>query len=53
MLEAVYRSESRSLFAQLVRALGEFDAAEDALQDAVRAAADQWPKQGVPDNPAG
>ena len=53
MLEAVYRAESRNLFARLVRSLGDFDAAEDALQDAVRAAADQWPKQGAPDNPAG
>jgi RNA polymerase sigma-70 factor (ECF subfamily) len=51
-LEAVYRSESRNLFARLVRALGSFDTAEDALQDAVFAAADQWPKQGVPDSPA-
>jgi RNA polymerase sigma-70 factor (ECF subfamily) len=52
-LEDVYRLESRNLYARLVRTLGEFDAAEDALQDAVKAAADLWPKQGVPDNPAG
>lgn len=51
VLAAVYRTESRNLFARLVRALGDFDAAEDALQDAVRAATVQWPEQGVPDSP--
>jgi RNA polymerase sigma-70 factor (ECF subfamily) len=53
VLDAVYRAESRNLFARLVRSLGDFDAAEDGLQDAVRAAADLWPKQGIPDRPAG
>ena len=53
VLDAVYRAESRTLFARLVRTLGDFDAAEDGLQDAVRAAADLWPKQGIPDRPAG
>ncbi len=52
MLEATYRAESRHLFARLIRALGDFDVAEDALQDAVRAALSQWPDQGVPENPA-
>jgi len=52
LLEATYRAESRALFARLVRVLNDFDVAEDALQDAVRAAAIQWPEQGVPENPA-
>jgi RNA polymerase sigma-70 factor (ECF subfamily) len=52
LLEATYRAESRALFARLVRVLNDFDVAEDALQDAVRAAAIQWPEQGIPENPA-
>jgi len=52
LLEATYRAESRPLFARLVRVLGDFDLAEDALQEAMRAAASQWSEQGVPDNPA-
>ncbi len=52
VLEATYRAESRALFARLVRVLNDFDVAEDALQDAVRAAAIQWPMEGVPQNPA-
>jgi RNA polymerase sigma-70 factor (ECF subfamily) len=53
VLEAVYHSDSRKLYSRLVRALNDFDAAEDALQDAVIEAARQWPEHGVPDNPAG
>src|SRR4249920_2418210 len=49
--EAVYRTESRRVFATLVRLLGEFDLAEEALHDAFRAALEQWPREGVPDNP--
>lgn len=52
VLEATYRAESRALFARLVRVLNDFDVAEDALQDAVRAAVIQWPSEGVPQNPA-
>ncbi len=52
VLAATYRAESRRLFARLVRVLDDFDVAEDALQEAMRAAASQWPEQGVPDNPA-
>lgn len=52
LLEATYRADSRALFARLVRVLNDFDVAEDALQDAVRAAAIQWPEQGIPENPA-
>jgi RNA polymerase sigma-70 factor (ECF subfamily) len=50
-VEAVYRSESRRVFATLVRLLGDFDLAEEALQDAFRAALEQWPRDGVPANP--
>jgi RNA polymerase sigma-70 factor, ECF subfamily len=47
----VYRSESRRVFATLVRLLGDFDLAEDALHNAFAAALEQWPRAGVPDNP--
>src|SRR5512132_2161199 len=49
--EAVYRAESRRVFATLVRLLGDFDVAEEALHDAFRAALEQWPVEGVPANP--
>jgi len=48
---AVYRSESRRVLATLIRLLGDFDLAEDALHDAFRAALEQWPRDGVPANP--
>jgi RNA polymerase sigma-70 factor (ECF subfamily) len=51
MVDAVYRSESRHVFATLVRLLGDFDTAEEALHDAFRAALEQWPRDGVPANP--
>ena len=50
-VEAIYRDESRRVFATLVRLLGDFDVAEEALQDAFRAALEQWPRDGVPHNP--
>jgi RNA polymerase sigma-70 factor (ECF subfamily) len=50
-VDAVYRSESRRVFATLIRLLGDFDLAEEALHDAFRAAIEQWPRDGVPDNP--
>src|SRR5215208_964962 len=50
-VDAVYRSESRRILATLIRLLGDFDLAEDALQDAFAAAAEQWPRDGVPANP--
>src|SRR5580693_9205456 len=50
-IEAVYRIESRGVFATLVRLLGDFDPAEEALQDAFLAAVEQWPRDGVPANP--
>ncbi len=50
-LDSVYRSESRRVLATLIRLLGDFDLAEDALHDAFRAALEQWPKDGLPSNP--
>src|SRR6266850_3930363 len=50
-VESVYRTESRRVFATLVRLLGDFDLAEEALHDAFRAALEQWPREGVPANP--
>src|ERR671918_2560208 len=50
-VDAVYRSESRRVLATLIRLLGDFDLAEDALQDAFAAAVEQWPRGGVPANP--
>jgi RNA polymerase sigma-70 factor, ECF subfamily len=49
-IAALYQRESRRVFSTLVRLLGSFDLAEDALQDAFIAAAEQWPSQGVPAN---
>src|SRR3990167_2063070 len=51
IVDEVYRSESRRVFATLVRLLGDFDLAEEALHDAFRAALEQWPRDGVPTNP--
>ena len=51
IVEGVYRDESRRVFATLVRLLGDFDLAEDALHDAFRAALEQWEREGVPKNP--
>ncbi len=51
IVAALYRQESRRVFATLVRLLGCFDLAEDALHDAFIAAAELWPGQGVPANP--
>ena len=50
-IDAIYRAESRRVFATLVRLLGDFDLAEEALHDAFRAALEQWPKEGLPANP--
>ena len=50
-VELIYRQESRRVFATLVRLLGDFQQAEEALQDAFLAALKQWPDQGVPANP--
>jgi RNA polymerase sigma-70 factor, ECF subfamily len=50
-LNAIYVSESRRVLATLIRLLGDFDAAEEAMHDAFRAALEQWPRDGVPSNP--
>jgi len=50
-VDAVYRSESRRIFATLIRLLGDFELAEDALHDAFNAALERWPQEGVPGNP--
>jgi RNA polymerase sigma-70 factor (ECF subfamily) len=50
-VDAIYRTESRRIFATLVRLLGDFDLAEEALHDAFRSALEQWPRDGVPANP--
>ena len=50
-VEAVYRSDSRRVLATLIRLLGDFDWDEEALHDAFIAAAEQWPRDGVPANP--
>jgi len=51
VVNAVYLAESRRVLATLIRVLGDFDMAEEALHDAFRAALEQWPRDGVPDNP--
>src|ERR671918_3224435 len=50
-VDAVYRSESRRVLATLIRLLGDFDLAEEAMHDAFAAAVEQWPRDGVPANP--
>src|SRR5262244_1925322 len=50
-VDAIYRSDSRHVLATLIRLLGDFDVAEEALHDAFRAALEQWPREGVPSNP--
>jgi RNA polymerase sigma-70 factor (ECF subfamily) len=51
IVDSVYRTESRRVFATLVRLLGDFDLAEEAMHDAFASAVEQWPRDGVPDNP--
>ena len=50
-INAVYLSDSRRVLSTLIRLLGDFDVAEEALHDAFRAALEQWPRDGVPANP--
>ena len=50
-VSAVYEADSRRVLATLIRLLGDFDVAEEAMHDAFRAALEQWPKDGVPGNP--
>ncbi|NQE35823.1 RNA polymerase sigma factor [Microcoleus asticus] len=50
-VEAVYRSESRRVLATLIRLLGDFDRAQEAMHEAFAAAVAQWPRDGIPANP--
>jgi RNA polymerase sigma-70 factor (ECF subfamily) len=50
-VDAVYRADSRRVLATLIRLLGDFDLAEEALHDAFTAAVEQWPRDGIPTNP--
>lgn len=50
-VDAIYRAESRQVLATLIRLLGDFDAAEEALQEAFAVAMEQWPRDGIPANP--
>jgi RNA polymerase sigma-70 factor, ECF subfamily len=50
-VDAIYRTESRRVFATLIRLIGDFDLAEEALQEAFSAAVTQWPRDGMPANP--
>jgi RNA polymerase sigma-70 factor (ECF subfamily) len=50
-IDKLYRRESRRIFATLIRLLGDFERAEEALHDAFRAAVEKWPAEGLPQNP--
>jgi len=50
-LDAIYQQESRRVLATLIRLLGDFELAEEALHEAVTAAMEQWPRDGIPANP--
>jgi RNA polymerase sigma-70 factor (ECF subfamily) len=50
-VDAVYRTDSRRVLATLIRLLGDFDLAEEAMHDAFTAAVEQWPRDGIPANP--
>jgi RNA polymerase sigma-70 factor (ECF subfamily) len=50
-IDQTYRTESRRVLATLIRLLGDFDLAEEAMQEAFAAAVERWPAEGVPQNP--
>ena len=50
-VDAVYRTDSRRVLATLIRLLGDFDLAEEALHEAFAAAVERWPRDGMPANP--
>jgi RNA polymerase sigma-70 factor (ECF subfamily) len=50
-VDAIYRAESRRVLATLIRLLGDFELAEEAVHDAFIAAVEQWPREGIPENP--
>src|SRR5437773_6298770 len=51
VIDDIYRTESRRVFATLIRLLGDFDLAEEALHEAFAAAVEHWPREGIPSNP--
>ena len=51
-VERTFRAESGRIVATLIRVFGDFDLAEDAMQDALAVAMDRWPRDGMPANPA-
>jgi len=51
VVETIYRSESRQVLATLIRLLGDFETAEEALHDAFAVAVEQWARNGIPANP--
>jgi len=51
LVESLYRTDSRRVFATMVRLLGDFELAEEALHDSFASAVEQWPRDGVPQNP--
>ena len=53
MIERLLRDLAPQVLGNVVRRVGDFATAEDAVQEALIAAADQWPREGVPDNPRG
>src|SRR6187401_3488318 len=50
-IDQIYRKDSRRIFATLIRLLGDFERAEEALHEAFRAAMEKWPSEGLPQNP--
>ncbi|WP_228056306.1 sigma factor [Microcoleus sp. LEGE 07076] len=51
LVDRLYRTESRRIFATLIRLLGDFDLAQEAQQEAFAAAVTQWTRDGLPANP--
>ena len=51
LVDEIYRTQSRQVLATLIRLLGDFDAAEEALHEAFSVAVEQWARDGVPANP--
>src|SRR6202022_483299 len=51
LLDSLYRVDSGRILATLIRLLGDFDLAEEAMHEAFAAALDAWPQAGIPDKP--
>src|SRR5881628_594745 len=51
VVDGIYRADSRRVLATLIRLLGDFELAEEALHDAFMAALERWPRDGLPANP--